>query len=729
MRRLFLLLALLAVSAVLPATADAHPLGNFTVNRYSLLELDRGGVRLTFVLDMAEIPTFQTFAGAADAATVRRWIDRQGPALVGQLRLGVNGSDVPLTANLGGAKASLRAGQGGLPVTRIELRLSGRLPGQGPYSLSYRDDTFGGRPGWKEIVVRAGPGVVLSASDVPTHDVSHMLRSYPNGLLQTPLDVRTASASFRYGEGSSVDVAAGGNSTDGVDAGTWGQGFTSLIERNHLTPGFVLLAIAIAMFWGALHALSPGHGKTIVAAYLLGSRATARHAAFLGATVTVTHTAGVLALGLATLYLSQYIVPETLYPWLSLVSGVMVLGLGATMLTRRLGAVGAHHHHDEHHDGDHGHTHGPGGHTHLPPGAEGSPITMRGLLALGVSGGILPCPSALVVMLGSIALGRVAFGLVLVVAFSLGLAMTLTGVGLLVIHARRLVERIPVSGRALVVLPGISAFLISVLGGVLTARAVHSFPGGTVVFGRLDEWLAGFGNGHSVVLVAAVAVLLGLRHATDPDHLAAIATIAVAGETRGRTACARLGAAWGTGHALTLLVFGLPIVLFHGYLPDVAQRAAEALVGVTIVALALRLLWRARMGAFHAHGHSHVLDGEEVSHTHGHTTRAAHRHRVARTPWQAFGIGLVHGTGGSAGVGIVLLASVHDRPLAVLALLLFAGLTAVSMTVLSTGLGVVITGRWARNAFERMAPAVGVTSLLFGCWYLLGALQLAAYPF
>jgi len=268
-----------------------------------------------------------------------------------------------------------------------------------------------------------------------------------------------------------------------------------------------------------------------------------------------------------------------------------------------------------------------------------------------------------------------------------------------------------------------------VLGGVLTVRALDSFPGATGIFGRLDGSLAGFGGNHSIVLVAAVAMLLGLRHATDPDHLAAIATLAVAGETRGRTACARLGAAWGMGHALTLLLFGLPIVLFHGYLPDGVQRAAEAVVGVTIIGLALRLLWRAQQGAFHAHDHSHVVDGEQVVHTHGHTTRAVHRHRVARSPWQAFAIGLVHGAGGSAGVGVLLLASITDRRVAVLALALFAGLTAISMTILSTGLGVVTTGRWARQAFERMAPAIGVGSLLFGCWYVMGALELAAYPF
>ena len=241
------------------------------------------------------------------------------------------------------------------------------------------------------------------------------------------------------------------------------------------------------MFWGAVHALSPGHGKSIVAAYLVGSRGTARHAAFLGMTVTVTHTASIFVLGIVTLYLSHYILPETLYPWLSVISGLVVVAMGGSILVRRarrLRAASHHHHHDHDHSHEHDHDHehhhhdGPGGHTHAPPGADGGGITARSMLALGVSGGILPCPSALVVMLGAIAVHRVAFGLLLVVAFSIGLAATLTSVGLLVVYARRFVDRVPSSGRVVQAAPMFSAAVITVLGVGLTVQALGTFPGG-----------------------------------------------------------------------------------------------------------------------------------------------------------------------------------------------------------------------------------------------------------
>jgi ABC-type nickel/cobalt efflux system permease component RcnA len=324
--------------------------------------------------------------------------------------------------------------------------------------------------------MRAAPGAVLTQSTASTHDVSDMLRHYPSGMLSTPLDIRSATFGYRYGSGSSVSVAAPGGS-GGESVGVSGGAFTDLVTHRHLGIGFVLLAIAIAMFWGAVHALSPGHGKSIVAAYLVGSRGTARHAAFLGMTVTVTHTASIFVLGIVTLYLSHYILPETLYPWLSVISGLVVVTMGGSILVRRARRLRAASHH-HHHDHEHHHHHGPGGHTHAPPGADGGGITARSMLALGVSGGILPCPSALVVMLGAIAVHRVAFGLLLVVAFSIGLAATLTSVGLLVVYARRFVDRVPSSGRVVQAAPMFSAAVITVLGVGLTVQALGTFPGG-----------------------------------------------------------------------------------------------------------------------------------------------------------------------------------------------------------------------------------------------------------
>ena len=228
-----------------------------------------------------------------------------------------------------------------------------------------------------------------------------------------------------------------------------------------------------AFFWGAAHALTPGHGKAVVAAYLIGARGTARHAGILGLTVTLTHTAGVFILGAVTLYLSRYILPEVLYPWLSVASGVLVVLIGLTLLYRHLDSMPHHsnaghthadytHSHGEHSHAHHSHSHGGRTHSHLP--ADGSKVTWRGLVALGVSGGLVPCPAALVLLLGAISLDRLGFGMVLVLAFSAGLAIVLTGIGLLMIYARKLFERFSFEARVPRLLPIVSASVITLAG-------------------------------------------------------------------------------------------------------------------------------------------------------------------------------------------------------------------------------------------------------------------------
>jgi nickel/cobalt transporter (NicO) family protein len=518
--------AAIVAAAGLPAVAQAHPLGNFTVNRYTLIEPQPGHIRIVFVVDMAEIPTFQALgAGDASPAAAQAYARSHAPEWARRLRLEVNGRRLRLQVDAPGVAGTLRPGQAGLDILRVQVPALAAVPGRGPFAVTYDDAGFGSQVGWKEIVVHARSGAVLTRSSAATRDVSHMLRHYPAGLLQTPLTVSRATFDYRYGSGTSVTVAphlpAGG-----VDVGTSEAGFTSLVSHGDLTPGFIALAILLAIGWGALHALSPGHGKSIVAAYLIGSRGTARHAAFLGATVTVTHTTGVFALGLVTLLLSNYIVPETLYPWLGVLSGVLVVLMGASILSGRISRAasprhdhghGHHHHcdagHHHHHDHDHGHHHhGPGGHTHLPPGAGGEGVTARRLLALGISGGILPCPSAMVVMLGAIALHRIAFGLVLVLAFSLGLALTLTSVGILVVHARRLLERLPVrAGAVSRLIPVGSAAVITILGIGLTVQGLDTFPGGASGVAtrlRADLGTAALAAGAAALCVAlAIAVL------------------------------------------------------------------------------------------------------------------------------------------------------------------------------------------------------------------------------
>ena len=235
--------------------------------------------------------------------------------------------------------------------------------------------------------------------------------------------------------------------------------------------GSLAIALIGAFFWGAMHAMSPGHGKTIVGAYLMGSKVTAQHALFLGLTTTLTHTIGVFILGLATLFASQFILPERVLPWLSILSGFMVLVIGLNLFISRLRNQDREHHHEHEHHHHHEHEHHNHHHHHLP---SKTPVTWRNLLALGISGGLVPCPSALVLLLSAIAIGRVGFGLSLVLAFSLGLAAVLTALGLLLIYAKQRFEKLqlPKPQRLLTILPALSGFLISLIGLGITTQAL-----------------------------------------------------------------------------------------------------------------------------------------------------------------------------------------------------------------------------------------------------------------
>jgi len=226
----------------------------------------------------------------------------------------------------------------------------------------------------------------------------------------------------------------------------------------------------------------------------------------------------------------------------------------------------------------------------------------------------------------------------------------------------------------------------------------------------LDNWLAGYSDGVTLWLVVVVAVLLGLRHATDPDHMVAVTTLLAGGRERAARSAARLGLAWGLGHALTLFAFGLPVLLFAHALPETVQRGAETAVAALIVYLALRLLARWRRGELRFHDHPHA-------------------HTRSRSPLAAFGIGLVHGLGGSAGVGVLLVATIDSSPVAVLALAVFALFTAISMTSLTTGFGLTLASRPVRRGFERLAPVLGIASLAFGVWYASAAWALTGHLF
>jgi nickel/cobalt exporter len=449
-------LALVAVFFVLlgAAPAAAHPLGNFSVNHLATVSISSDRVEVRYVLDQAEIPTVQE-RGLARAEVLRRKLSEVERGL----SLSVDGRPAALRPT-GSPRLTFPPGAGGLDTTRLELTLNAAVQTR-PRRVELQDNSFPGRVGWKAIVSAPGEGTAVRTA-TPSGDPTGGLRSYPRDLLASPADRRSASFSVRPGDGT---LQAPGAHSDATGAGQRAEdGFAGLFADAASGQGVLLLLLAAAFGWGALHALSPGHGKAMVAAYLIGTRGTARDAVLLGATVTVTHTFGVFALGFVTLGLSQYVLPEDLYPWLTLVSGVMVVAVGAGVLRSRLRRAHEHAHAHAHEHG-HGHTHEHGhGHTHE--------LGRRGLLGMGAAAGLIPCPSALVVLLAAISQHEVALGMLLIVAFSLGLAGTLTLLGLAVVHARRFVPPRIAASRLAAVMPAASALLVIAVGLVLAARAV-----------------------------------------------------------------------------------------------------------------------------------------------------------------------------------------------------------------------------------------------------------------
>ena len=487
-----------------PGTASAHPLGNFTVNHYTRIDLTADEVRVFRVLDLAEIPGLQQIQrsdadgdGALDASEREAYAGAAARGLGDGMAVTIGGAPVDLA--VASTSVTTPEGQGGLSTLRLEVTYFAPLPAGWAEAgeITYLDSNETDRLGWREVVMRAGEGVALVASDAPAESTTNELRTYPDTALASPPDLRTVTARVAPGSGAPLadihprtDEAVRGNPD-----GTLTR-FTGLIARDDLGWSAVALALVGALGFGALHALSPGHGKTIVAAYLVGSRGTWKHALFLAAVVTVTHTSSVYALGFVALYLSDYVLAESLYPLLGLASGSVVLAMGCVLLVTRLRssglagsaarvvqralpsmrtrplmgergslmlapspsrAVAGHDDEQRHsHDAalDHGrghaahrhaepHSHGIGAHTHRVPGQDGERVTLKGLLGLGIFGGMIPCPSAIVVMLSAIALHRVGFGLVLIVAFSLGLASVLTAIGFALVFGRTAANRLP----------------------------------------------------------------------------------------------------------------------------------------------------------------------------------------------------------------------------------------------------------------------------------------------
>jgi nickel/cobalt exporter len=507
---LMLATALLALAA--PGRASAHPLGNFTVNQYARVEVSANGPRIVYVLDMAEIPTFQALQsidtnsdGTVDDAEKSAYLTTLLPEIADGLKFTLDGDRMTLRAQ-DGADLQFPDGQAGLKLLRLRATfapLAPHLLTSANQQITLSDEYETGRIGWREMLVTYDAGITISGITAPATDTSRELTSYPSDLLSSPLDQTSLAFGVQVTPGTPAAPGYAAFATGAIpqpsaaaarpNGGSTGGHFAALLNGDKLTTTGLIVTLLLAMVWGAAHALSPGHGKTVVGAYLVGSRGTPRHAVFLGLTVTITHTAGVIALGLLTLFASHYIMPETLFPWLSVSSGVLVVLMGLWTLQMRLRGEPAfgHHHqehaHDEHdhphvHEHDHEHvhihdglTHSHGGHTHshLPPGE----ISWRSLLALGVSGGMIPCPSALVVLLGAVALGRVGYGLALVIAFSLGLAATLTGLGLVFLYAGKMLERRMATDNAKMKLilrfaPAVGSVALTLAGVAIIIRAL-----------------------------------------------------------------------------------------------------------------------------------------------------------------------------------------------------------------------------------------------------------------
>jgi len=425
-------------------TALAHPMGNFSVNHYSRLHFLQSGVELTYVLDLAEIPTFQLQGEPAKLA----------PEWVSKLALTRDG--LPVAWHIRSVTPKTTDGAGGMPILRVVIEADASLEAG---KIEYRDLNFPGRAGWKEIVVDRGPQESKDLSKALTVYPTDPSITPPQDLTATvdwsPAPLTTAVTTAEPAPAASSFVAQQPTAPGSVVRGDF---LSRMLQKRNLGWRLMLICVAAAFGLGAMHAMSPGHGKTIVAAYLVGSRGTIKHAGLLGLVVTFTHTFTVFLLGLGVLFFQQYVVPEKVIPTLGGLSGLSIVVVGISLLYRRtrlLLAGGRAHRHREH------------SHT-----IEGE-ITPASLIALGVGGGLVPCPSALILMLSAIAIGRAGFGLLLLIAFSSGLALVLMAIGGLALYARHLLPDGRKASRhpAFRLIPVFSSVVVIVLGLAITAAS------------------------------------------------------------------------------------------------------------------------------------------------------------------------------------------------------------------------------------------------------------------
>ena len=771
---------LLAASLLLGPRSFAHPMGNFSVNHYSKIALGRDGIRVTYIIDLAEIPTYQELqqgnvtADVADPA-VTRFVGLRGAEFGRGLSLTLDGQRVPL--RLTSSQVIFPPGAGGLPTMKMGFVYQAAYPTEGTSgTLQYADNNFPGHAGWKEIVA---DGTNLTRTSVPRTDRSAELSNYPTDLLNSPPQDLSAAIQFRYPEkvtaGPSTPLRSGrddkvSGARESVPATTLSSrpkrsgaegpavtahrqplltkapssplssrpkrsvvegpavapplhlqanqqatprsAFTELITTRRLTLWFLITAAFIAFGLGALHALEPGHGKTIVAAYLVGSRGTARHALLLGLIVTASHTAGVFALGAITLYASRYIVPEQLYPWLGVFSGLTIAGLGGYMFLRRWSGL----------DLDHSHTSGQL-HSHWfssvkqssapPEPVEPSKgVSLYQLFALGITGGIIPCPAALVVLLSAFALHRIGLGFFLIMAFSLGLAAVLISFGMLMVYGRRFMARMQVNGPLTTRwLPVASAAFMTVLGAAIAVRA---FVTTGIDFHNLSKEKLG-----PFLFVGGLGLLLGMRHSTDPDHVVAVSTIV--SKQRSIRQAGLIGTIWGLGHTLTIFAVGSMIILFGVVIPPRLGLSMEFSVALMLILLGVLNLTGVmqRITSCLTSNRKPLIRAETL------LDRSVGRFGVYQCV-RPLVIGIVHGLAGSAAVALLVLSTIHSPVWATVYLLIFGAGTMVGMMCMTAvmALPLAYAGSRFSSVSRVFSLASGVVSVCFGLFlvYQLGFL-------
>ena len=800
--RIVLLLFVLILSS---ATALAHPMGNFSINHYSKVTIKQGSIEILYLIDMAEIPTFQELrqfdiTPKPDDPSAYRYLDRQEQLLKEGISVESDGQSVRL--EMTSRQVTFADGAGGLPTMKIGFVFRGKLDvPAGAHKLTYLDNNFPGRAGWKEVLVQ-GDRVAILDSSAPGTDRSQELTNYSSDVLNSPPQQLSALVGFRTSlsepertssvavigtsskptiphrtttahqapvprghRRSSSAITSGAvisshksnahTSSPSIAASTVApfpppagakntprSRFTELISTQGKLSLWVLLSAAlIAAGLGALHALEPGHGKTIVAAYLVGSRGTARHAVLLGIVVTAAHTAGVYLLGAMTLYASRYIVPEQLYPWLGAISGLSVAGLGIFIFLR----------HWTEETGEH--SHGPGEqHSHwflsifkkaafnramttelasrAAISAHSKPIervlSLRELCMLGITGGIVPCPAALVVLLSAFSLHRIGFGLLLITAFSFGLAAVLVIVGLTMVYAKRMMfSRVPAGNSALRYLPLLSSAFMVLLGGGITLSAFASVR---IAHGFLSkDKLVPF------VTVILLGLFLGMRHSTDPDHVVAVSTI-VSRQGSIRSS-ATIGLLWGLGHTLTIFLVGSAIIIFGVVIPPRLGLSMEFCVALMLILLGILNLtgvmrWiterLAPMKRVPVTSQSVVCAHPICADLSQTNQRASGRIELFfdRTigklglyqTIRPFAVGLVHGLAGSAAVALLVLSTIKSPLWSTAYLLVFGFGTTVGMMLMTAAISIplVYTGKKFFKINRHLTAISGFASMVFG---------------